>query len=918
MIRIDQMFRLVAVVVLTVTVCGAGSLLVRDWRLYAAGNRAAVRLQALKETLKASEYLSAERGPMNALLGASPPDDLHLRAALTQARAHSDMAIARAIEMLDASASGSGRESVARLVSVRERLKLARRDIDSLLAVPRAGRSTRSVEQAIDGMFQLISDIDPVNDSIAYEITLNEPVVAEHVMTARLAAELRERAGRAGSLLTPALMHGRALTPDEFERMSEVIGRIRALGDLIASGTFGHLSGTGHAMPDLARMQRIYFGSGIAYLRQIAQRGAADDMAPTAASFAERYVPFMQPITALRDSEMRAAMRDVETRKHAALKALWMLASIVATVVLSIATLLVLFSKRIIGPISAATSSILDFAGGNYAMPVHGIDGKDQIGALLSSLGALRDALVRNVQLEEDRSTLIEQMRLAMHDSKVQAGLLEQARDAALAAAEAKGRFLALVSHELRTPMHGMLGMLEILERSELDSVQRRYLDLVLGSARALTGTLNDVLDYASVDAGAPTLACASVDLREIVDEVAAALAGNAERKGLDMEVHVHPDVAACHLADPRRLRQILLHLLSNAVKFTSRGRVGIRITPGEIDDGRQPLSIAVYDTGSGIPDAVRKDLFVPFERFDDGWTGGAGSLGIGLAISKRLTDMMGGTLEIDSLEHLGTSATLRIELAVERERYDFTSLKGRAILIDTEKLQVARALKAFALAAGMEPLERRWLADDGTASILAVTDARDQASWRSGHALRIDTYPVPRARRSHPDYWANPPGWRLFVACCEAVVAGEPESPRLSGGPAHAPGWLPSGTVLVVDDNPVNRIILADQLAKLGCDRIQSCRDGDDAWHVLSSTPVALIVTDVYMPGLDGIGLIERVRAAERSAGRRTPIVAVTASVLDEIERRCRAAGADAFLTRPISTEQLRQALAGIGGESR
>ncbi|CAE6864503.1 Sensor histidine kinase RcsC [Paraburkholderia aspalathi] len=912
-IRIDQQFRFVAAIVLVVTISGVGVLLAQDWKSYQSTRHAATLLQVLRTTLNASEYLSAERGPMNALLGAEQSDQSGLRAALDVARARSDSALDAAVRGLQETSCDDCKRGVATMQSARENLSLARQDIDRLAALPREERPAHAVEQAIEKMFQLIEDMNPVNHGIIFQLIRDEPSMAEHVVSARLAAELREEAGRAGSLFTPALMSRRAMNSDELERLWLVVGRVHALGDLIMSSSPADTA-------EVKQLRRIYFGAGIAYLRQTARAEDGDASLPTAASFAQHYVPLMRPITALRDAELDVAIRDEQERETHTRNALVLLTGVLATIVLSVMFILVTFSRRIIGPISSATESILSFASGNYSTPAHSIEQRDQIGALLASLQALRAALVRNEQLEAERLRLVEQLQEAVIDGQVQSGLLKEARDIAVASAEAKGRFLAMMSHEIRTPMHGLLGLLEALQRTLLNTQQRHYLDVANSSAKALMQILNDILEFTLADTGVLALASVPTDIREVIDEAMAALAGSGESKGLQMEVYVHPYVAAMYLVDGYRLRQVLLNLLSSAIKFTSQGRVGIWAGLGKVDDSRQELILKVYDTGVCIPETARTGLFLPFEQPGDVLTRHVGGVGIGLAISKRIVEMMGGTLEVASADDLGTSVTLRIDLTVEREQYDFPQLKGGSILISTETIHVARALKAFAFAAGLEPFEGQLWSRDIGAPALHARDAQDVIPGRPGHSVLIGRrYDAAGANGvvELANYWANPPSWHIFVACCLEAIAPHASHHGAVGGPEELlPDWCTTGTILIADDSPVNCLVLTNQLKQLGCELVLTCGDGEQAWRVLSSRKVSLLITDVYMPKLNGIELISRLRAAEQTSSHRTQIVAITASVLKETNERCRDAGADVFLTKPVSGKQLRNVLTRMQGQ--
>ncbi|UUT23015.1 response regulator [Pseudomonas sp. T8] len=907
-IRVDWLFRLVATIVLVVTISGAGLLLVRDWKAYKATKRTEELLQIVKAALSSSEYLSAERGPMNGMIGASQSDEPDLRVALDLARTRSDAALDLVVQKLKASSCESCERATVLMALVAERVRQARKSADRLMAIAREERSTRAVEHAITRMFQLIEDMNHINDSVIFELVREGPAVAEYVITARLAAELREQAGRAGSLFTPALTSRRALSEEELERLWIVFGRIHTLGDLVESSRFEHLSDDSSGAV-VEQMRKTYFGLGIAYLRQTVLQDADDASFPTASSFAQHYVPLMQPITSLRDVELDAAIQVVEKRTRATYRVFGFLAGATVTIILSMVYILVLFSRRIIRPISAATDSVLNFSSGNYSAPADSFKQKDNIGALLAALQTLGGVLVRNGELEAERSTLVEQLRRAVDDSQIQARLLEEAKDEAVASSESKGKFLAMMSHEIRTPMNGLLGLLEILRSTILDARQRQYLEVANGSAKALMQTLNDILEYTMIDAGALVMTPAPTDLREVIDEVMAALAGSGRNKRLEMEVYVHPSVAATYLADASRLRQVLLSLLSNAIKFTSQGRVGISVDLGKVEGAKQQVVLTVYDTGIGISEVARKGLFL--EQFDGALARRFDGMGVSLVISKRLVEMMGGTMEISSIECLGTSVILKIDLVAECNQYEFPELGGRVILIGTEKAHVAKALRAFALAAGMEPQERQLCALDRGLPTLYVSDAEDIGLGQPGHALLIERSNSLRSGgiSGTANYWANPPNWRLFVAGCqEAIATNINDGAAYSGLAGSTLGWL--GAVMVVDDNPVNCLVLTNQLKHLGCETVLACSDGEEAWDAFLTKKVRLLITDVYMSKLDGIELVSRVRAAESASDRYTLIVAITASVLEETERRCRDAGVDLFLTKPVSLNQLRHAL--------
>lgn len=394
-------------------------------------------------------------------------------------------------------------------------------------------------------------------------------------------------------------------------------------------------------------------------------------------------------------------------------------------------------------------------------------------------------------------------------EARMQADALAAAKADAEQAAEAKSRFLATMSHEIRTPMSGVLGMLEVLAHSPLDSEQQRILGVIEDSAQMLGQILDDILDYSRLEAGALRLEPVPQPLRPLLESVCRLMSAQASARGLELHVQIDPQLAAAHEVDGVRLRQIVFNLLSNAIKFTARGevRLQLEVLGPTADDGSQPLCLSVTDTGIGIAPEQLQHLFAPFTQAGAYIQRDHGGTGLGLSICQRLVQMMGGELELHSTLGEGTRAEVRLAL-VEAGRGDV-----------------------------------------------------------------------------------------------EALVAEQEQAALL-------PPALREARVLVIEDHPTNQAMMAWRLQQLGVPHVL-LGDGQQALDRLSSEAFDLVITDCRMPVLDGFGFTRLLREREGRTGQpRLTVLALTASVLDDDARRCREAGMDEVLAKPLSLATLRTAL--------
>ncbi len=520
-----------------------------------------------------------------------------------------------------------------------------------------------------------------------------------------------------------------------------------------------------------------------------------------------------------------------------------------------------------------------------------------------------------------------------------------RARDAALAAAQAKSCFLATMSHEIRTPMNGVLGMLELLEDAGLSAEQRQYVGTAHQSAEALLHLLNSILDLSRLDTGRVELERIAFDVHDLVSDVLQALVVNAFRKNLDVYCLIAPDVPARVWGDSTRLRQVLANLLANAIKFTEQGGVTIKVSrQSTISDtssarsarGPQPaaedsrLLFEFEDTGIGIAPVQQRLVFEPFVQADSSVTRRYGGSGLGLAIARQLVELMGGEIGVESEPGRGSRFWFTLPLAAASEAAPAlsSSLAEQRVLIVTDR-PVAAALHEAQIHAWGAAAQ---VAPDAVAALASLKDAasagapfdsclidlrENEAAVQLAHMIALNPV-VARARvtvLARTESKMLPRNLReLGVACCLSKPPHPRELCECLGGPRHETGRgalvgpdRSDQRVLVVDDNLVNQTVATGMLARLGF-AADVAGDGEQAVALAAAGDYALIFMDCQLPGMDGYEATRRIRVGEQ--GERVPIVALTAHARDDARMLCLAAGMDDLLTKPLSLPALRALL--------
>ena len=526
-------------------------------------------------------------------------------------------------------------------------------------------------------------------------------------------------------------------------------------------------------------------------------------------------------------------------------------------------------------------------------------------------------------------------------------GELAHAKEAAETASKAKSEFLANMSHEIRTPMNGVLGMTELLLATAQNDRQRHLTESIQRSSESLLAVINDILDFSKIEAGKLHLEQLDFDLQETVEEAVELFAAPAQRKGVELTCHLSGSFQRTLRGDPVRLRQALLNLLGNAIKFTSQGAIHVRVDSVADTAESVTLRFAVRDSGIGIPEEAQSRVFEAFSQADGSTTRRFGGTGLGLTIVKELVGLMQGQLGVESRP--GEGSTFWFTAVFQRQTQAITppsdtasNLRGRKILVvdDTattreileEHLRSWGAIPTLT-ASGASALACLEAAGDGQQPFdLAILDLhmpemdglmlaqaiRNKKAWAGLRLLVLTSvgYDAGNPDVSDVDSWVTKPIRKtmLYQALLGLTRASSSVTPALGQiqAPAGTPLRINPLNVLLVEDTLVNREVAIGMLELLG-HQIDVAENGQQAVEAAARTTYDVVLMDCQMPVMDGFAATDAIRKRECSAGgtRRLPVIALTAHAVEGDRERCLAAGMDDYLSKPFTLQQLQDVLA-------
>ena len=595
------------------------------------------------------------------------------------------------------------------------------------------------------------------------------------------------------------------------------------------------------------------------------------------------------------------------------------------TILIMAVILTVIISRRITQPIFRMMAHLKLVETGQLGKTIEPIE-PNEIGALQQGFNRMTHALLTNRRhLDRRIQQATQQLNEAIASLETKNRELGLARDEALNADRAKSEFLANMSHEIRTPINGIKGFISLLSQSKLSQSQQRHVDIILKSTTDLTNIVNEILDFSKMESGKLQIVSEEFDLYEVIEQTRDILFINVLSKNIDLNLIIYSDTPRWVVGDKLRLKQILLNLIGNAIKFTDQGRVVIKVSLRDRRFDRVDIEIAVEDSGIGISQQDQQSLFQAFSQVESSATRRFAGTGLGLVISKNLATLMGGDISMISTPGEGSKFTLNLPLDLAPEVTTSNNEDCKALIFAADKYCLMEARTLFDRAGvnteshqvdnrqGSDPVLqciRRNLAHVD----LLVFDLRHLSidlekviTPVTGNNLRVivmdyDESALLPFRPGNAEFVSVINTSQVIAQIVGRATGNVPEQAPVEYKPA-----VRCKNILLVDDNPVN-LKLASELIRLWGHRVVAAESGTEALHYYRNQSFDLIILDIQMPDIDGVNLLHMMR--RQNPADKTPIVALTANVVNDEAGKLIDQGFDYFLGKPLDEEKFRSLL--------
>ncbi len=561
-------------------------------------------------------------------------------------------------------------------------------------------------------------------------------------------------------------------------------------------------------------------------------------------------------------------------------------------------------------------------------------DTKNEIEQLQQRIAELEKQLSEQEQVIANHKRLanqVTQLHVLTAELKSSSQRLVKARDQAVEAAKFKSQFLANMSHEIRTPMNAVIGVSDLLMKTNLSQDQREYANMIRDSASNLLKIVNDILDFSKVEAGKVQLELCNLDLVQVIEGAAELLAEKAHQKKLSLMTFVQPQIPRTLIGDPTRLRQIILNLVSNAIKFTECGEVFIHAMLERKEDNDH-IKIIIKDTGIGVPKDVQKQIFSPFTQADNSVSRKYGGTGLGLSICRKLVELMGGEIGLESEEDKGTTVwfTFPMETSNQQDPHeappDLSAV--RMLLVDGPN-SATKVVHSYAKNWGI----KCDTAESGSAASALLQSAFEKASpyhmvvlesalpdmraEEFASRLADETYAgetkiilfnsigpsnAPSSFHTFAGYLTAPMKQSMLLDCIANVSSKKAQAPNKSSLGSKTVEQTEAGRhILIAEDNHVNQRVAVLQLRQIGF-AADVVSNGEEAVAAMGSTNYDLVLMDCQMPIMDGFEATREIRKTEIRTGRHVPIVAMTAHAMEGDREKCIAEGMDDYISKPVN----------------